>query len=124
MNKNLLAVAVLAVLAVPGLAAKPEKSEKAAKPAPSLSAGRYSAKIKMLACEGCGGEVEKALNGVKGVEAAKVDSKTSTVDFSVKSAVKTAELQKTLKGAAEKMGMGADFSLSKIQSIEEKPAKS
>jgi copper chaperone CopZ len=120
MTKIPMLLAVLVALAVPSFAAKKDKKAEAPKPPAELSAGTYTASIKMLACDGCGGEVEKALNGVKGLEAAKVDSKASTVDFTVKAAVKTADIQKTLRAAAEQMGMGADFSLSKIRTLEPK----
>lgn len=122
MKNLLLCAALLSSVAAPAAAAKKAKAEG------TLTKGQYTAKVKMLACEACGPEVEKTLNGVKGVEAAKVDSKTSTVRFGVKDSVKLAELQKTLKAASEQMGMGADYSLSKIESLEkaapkaEKPA--
>jgi copper chaperone CopZ len=117
MKKILLCAALFSAAAAPAFAAKKAKT------AETLAPGRYTAKVKMLACEGCGPEVEKTLNGVKGVEAAKVDSKTSTVEFGVKDPVKVAELQKTLKAASEEMGMGADYSLSKIQSLEKAAPK-
>ena len=122
MKKILLCAAVFAAVAAPAAAAKKAKA------ADTLTPGRYTAKVKMLACEACGPEVEKTLNGIKGVEGAKVDSKASTVQFGVKDTLKVAELQKTLKAASEQMGMGADYSLSKIESLQkaapkaEKPA--
>jgi copper chaperone CopZ len=114
MNKTLLSLSLIACLTLPAAAAAVQKSKSAA----TLSAGRYSAKVKMLACEACGPSVEKTLNEIKGVEAAKVDPKTSTVEFAVKNSVKVASLQKALRGASADMGMGADYSLSKIQAIE------
>lgn len=122
MKKILLCAVLFAAVAAPAAAAKKAKAEG------SLAPGRYTAKVKMLACEACGPEVEKTLNGIKGVEAAKVDSKTSTVQFGVKDPLQVVLLQKTLRAASEQMGMGADYSLSKIESLEkaapkaEKPA--
>lgn len=122
MNRLLLAAALLC-LALPAAAKKKPAPAPAAE---TLAAGRYTAKVKLLACSGCGPEVEKALRSIKGVEAAKVDSDKSEVAFTVAkdAQLSVAELQKTLKKSADEMGMGADYSLSKIQALAPAPAKS
>lgn len=80
---------------------------------PVLPGGIYTAKAKSIVCGGCGSLIEKTMRGTPGIEAAKVDSKTGQVDFTVKKGeeVKWSELQKALKTSAGKMGMGADYTL-------------
>lgn len=82
-----------------------------------LAAGAYTAKVKALTCAGCGPLVKKTLEGMKEIESATVDSKASTVQFVVKkdNTVKVADVQAALKVSADKMGMGADYTLSDIK---------
>jgi len=80
---------------------------------PVLPGGGYSAKAKSLACGGCAETIEKAMRGIPGIERASVDKKTGTVDFAVRggASVRWSDLQKTLKAASDRMGMGADYTL-------------
>lgn len=82
-----------------------------------LGEGHYTAKAKALVCTGCGPMIEKTMRDIPGIESAKVDSETAKVHFTVKegASVKEADLQKTLKASADKMGMGADYRLSDIK---------
>jgi hypothetical protein len=82
-----------------------------------LAAGTYTAKIKALTCAGCGPLVRKTMEGMAEIQSATVDSKASSVEFVVKkdNSVKVADLQKALKAAADKMGMGADYTLSDVK---------
>lgn len=82
-----------------------------------LGAGTYTAKVKALTCRGCGPLVKKTMEGLKGIESASVDQQTSIVEFTVKkdNAIKVSEIQTALKAAAEKMGMGADYTLSDVK---------
>lgn len=84
-----------------------------------LREGAYSAKVKALVCMGCGPFVEEALGGVPGIESAAVDQKKSEVVFRVKkgSQVPMADIKKALKASQERMGMGADFTLSELRSV-------
>jgi hypothetical protein len=82
-----------------------------------LSAGTYTAKVKALVCRGCGPLVKKTMEGLKAIEAASVDQQTSTLEFKVKkdNSIKVSEIQTALKAAADKMGMGADYTLSDVK---------
>ena len=109
MTKIILTLLAAVSLAAPAAVKEPKE----------LKAGKYTAKVAMLSCGACGPNVEQALGNLKGIETAKVDSDKSLVTFTVKkdAKVKVADVQKTLKASADKMGMGADYSLSKIQSL-------
>jgi hypothetical protein len=82
-----------------------------------LTAGTYTANVKALVCGGCGPLVKQTLMGMKQLDAVSVDSTKQTVQFTVKknATVKLADIQKILKGAAAKMGMGADYTLSEVK---------
>ena len=116
MLKNALVFVLLAGLAGSASAAKKTKASSSA----SLGAGQYTAQVAMLACGACGSNVEQTLQKLPGVENAKVDSNKSTVTFAVKKGAKIAvsDLQKALKASADQMGMGADYTLSKIKALE------
>jgi len=81
-----------------------------------LSSGTYAAKVKAIVCGGCGPLIQKTLQGMKEIEAVKVDQDKKTIQFAVKkdATVKVSDLQKALKAAADKMGMGADYTLSDL----------
>ncbi len=83
----------------------------------SLGAGTYTAKVKALVCRGCGPFVKKTLEGLKPIESATVNQQASTVEFTVRkdTTIKLSEIQAALKAAAEKMGMGADYTLSNVK---------
>jgi len=83
----------------------------------TLNPGTYTAKVKAIVCGGCGPLIEKTLQGMKEIEKAKVDQAKATLQFSVKNGatIKTSDLQKALKAAADKMGMGADYTLSDLK---------
>ena len=87
---------------------------------PVLPSGQYSAKAKSLVCGGCGSMMEKTLRGLPGIETAEGEPKTGRVDFTVKKGekVKWSELQKALKESSDKMGMGADFTLSDFKVVQ------
>lgn len=86
---------------------------------PVLPGGHYSAKAKALTCGGCAEQIEKTLKGMPAIQSASVEPKTGQVDFVVKEekTVEWAALQKALRAASDKMGMGADYSLSEFQII-------
>jgi hypothetical protein len=81
-----------------------------------LRSGTYAAKVKAIVCDGCGPLIQKTLQGMKEIEAVKVDQDKKTVQFTVKkdATVKVSDLQKALKAAADRMGMGADYTLSDL----------
>jgi len=82
-----------------------------------LTAGTYTANVKALVCGGCGPLVKETLMSMKQLDAVSVDSAKQTVQFTVKknATVKMADIQKALDGAAAKMGMGADYTLSSVK---------
>jgi hypothetical protein len=82
-----------------------------------LMPGTYTAIVKAIVCEGCGPMIQKTLQGFKELEAVTVDSKSRTVQFSVKKGSMTTlvDLQKALDAAAKRMGMGADYTLSGVK---------
>jgi copper chaperone CopZ len=84
---------------------------------PVLPEGAYSARVKTMACLECAPLIEKTLRNTEGMGPVHVDTKDSRVHFSVKkgATVKWSTIQTALKNAAEKMGMGADFSLSEFR---------
>jgi hypothetical protein len=97
--------ATLVLLAV--LSAASGQSQDVLKP------GAYTAKVKAITCSGCGPLIVKTMQGMKEIESVSVDSAKKTVQFAVKrdSTLKISELEKALKAAAERMGMGADYTL-------------
>jgi len=82
-----------------------------------LNPGTYSAKVKAIVCGGCGPLITKTLQGMKQIDSVSVDSAKQTVQFAVKknNTVKLSDVQKALKAAADKMGMGADYELSDLK---------
>jgi copper chaperone CopZ len=78
-----------------------------------LKPGDYSAKVKAITCGGCGPLIKKTMQAMKEIESVTVDSEKKTVQFVVKkdNPLKLSELQKALNAAADKMGMGADYTL-------------
>ncbi len=108
--KTLLALAAAVALAVPALA----KGTSAPK---TLAAGKYSAHVKALVCEGCAANVEQTLKTFKGLDGVSVDQAKSEVAFEVEKGAKVsvAKLQKALKASSEQMGMGADYTLRDIR---------
>ena len=81
-----------------------------------LKAGKYTAHVTAIPCEGCPPVIEKTMLDQKGIGSAKADQKTSTLSFTVKpgSVIKVPDLQKALKSASDEMGMGADYTLKNI----------
>ncbi len=93
----------------------------AAQKAPDvLKAGEYTAKVKAIACGGCGPLIKQTMEGMKAISSVNVDSTSKTVQFTVKkdATIKMADLQKALDTAAKNMGMGADYTL-----LDLRPAK-
>ncbi len=82
-----------------------------------LNAGTYIASVKAIVCRGCGSLIKKTLEGMKQIESASVNQDAKTVEFVVKkdNSVKVSDLQAALKTAADKMGMGADYTLSNVK---------
>ncbi len=120
MNKTLLAAAVSLILAAAPAWAAAKKAPK------TLKEGKYQAQVTALACEACAAEVETTLKSFDGVEGVSVDQKASSVAFAIKKGAKVsvAKLQKSLKTASDKMGMGADYTLKDISPVKElKPVK-
>ena len=83
----------------------------------ALKAGSYTAKVVALPCDACAPEVKKTLSGIEGVGSVSVDTKTRTVTFTIEKGANVTEaaLQKALKAASDKMGMGADYTLHEIK---------
>ncbi len=92
----------------------------------TLSPGAYKAKVKVLACGGCGPLVQKTLAADPAVESASVDQETRTATFTVKkgSRVNLTSLQKELDAAAQQMGMGADYGLYDVKKVAAKKTSS
>ena len=84
-----------------------------------LSAGAYTAKVKAIVCGGCGPLIKQTLEKMTQIDAVSVDSEKLSVNFTVKkdSSIKLSEIQKALKAAADKMGMGADYTLSDLKPL-------
>lgn len=107
----------LSLLLLPSLlVAEPAKAPAAAQ---TLKAGTYTASVGAIPCAGCADVIQETLGAAKGIEAAKVDAKTKTVQFTVKkdAAVPLADLQTALKAASDQMGMGADYRLSDVKAV-------
>jgi len=85
----------------------------------TLVAGEYTAQVKAIVCSGCGPFLEKTMKGFSGIESARANSEKLTVQFKVKkgATIKLADLQKTLQQSSDRMGMGADYSLSDIKPV-------
>ena len=84
-----------------------------------LTAGKYTANVKAIVCDGCGALIKETMENTKLIDSVFVDSKASTVRFQVKKdkAIKLPDLQSALKSAAAKMGMGADYTLSEVKVV-------
>ncbi len=87
-----------------------------------LGTGSYTANVKAIVCRGCGSLIKRTLEGMKEIESASVDQDAKTVEFAVKkdNTVKLSDIQAALKAAAEKMGMGADYTLSNVKAKSER----
>lgn len=84
-----------------------------------LSSGYYDAKVEAIVCGGCKKLIEETMRSVEGVGAAQVNEKNGTVRFAVMTGktVQLSKLQLALRTAADKMGMGADFSLIDLRPV-------
>jgi hypothetical protein len=84
-----------------------------------LTAGTYTAKVKAIVCSGCGPLIKQTLEKMKEIDSVSVDSGKKTVQFAVKknNTVKLSDLQKALKVAADRMGMGADYTLLDLKAL-------
>ena len=82
-----------------------------------LQAGKYTARVTAIPCEGCPPVIEQTMLAQPGIASAKADQKTSTLVFTVKpdARVNVLAVQKALKIASDQMGMGADYSLKDIK---------
>ncbi len=87
----------------------------------TLGPGEYSAKVKSIVCSGCGPFIEKTMKALPGIESAVVNQEKQTVQFKVKkdASIKVGELQKSLQASSQRMGMGADYSLSDIKKLKQ-----
>lgn len=85
--------------------------------AQTLKPGRYTATVAALVCDACGPKVQQTLESRSELQDVSVDQKAKTVAFTVKpdAQVKVTDLQKSLKAAAQEMGMGADYHLKGIK---------
>ncbi len=85
----------------------------------ALGPGDYTAKVKAIVCGGCGSFIEKSMRQVPGVSRVKADSGAATVQFSVAKgqSVSLPNLQLALRDSADQMGMGADYELYEIKSL-------
>ncbi len=103
----ILGLALVAIIGTAGAAAADE----------TLSPGTYTANVKAIVCGGCGPLIKRTLEGMKEIQSASVDQKAKTVEFTVKkdNTVKVSDIQAALKAAADKMGMGADYTLSNVR---------
>ena len=113
MNKKNVIVTFAATILVLAIAVAPI----AAQTQDVLKPGEYTAKVKALVCAGCGPLIVKTMKAMKEIDSVSVDSANKTVKFAVKkdATLKAADLQKALKGAADAMGMGADYTLSDLK---------
>lgn len=86
----------------------------------ALKEGSYIAKVTALPCDACAPEVKKTLSGIEGVGSVSVDTRSRTVTFAIEKGANVTEaaLQKALKAASDKMGMGADYTLHELKRIE------
>jgi hypothetical protein len=116
-TKALYLTAVTTFLLIVMIAAAPVAAQK---PQDVLKPGEYVAGVKAITCGGCGPLIKRTMEGMKEMESVTVDSQKKTVHFIVKkdATVKVVDLQKALDAAAQKMGMGADYTL-----LDLKPAK-
>jgi len=92
----------------------------AAQKAPQiLKTGEYTANVKAITCGGCGPLIKKTMEGMKEIDSVSVDSDKKTVQFAVKkgATINRAQLQKALDAAAQKMGMGADYTLLDLKPV-------
>lgn len=107
--KKLFVLAAALALSGAALAAAPKSAK-------TLTAGKYSAHVKALVCEGCASNIQDTLKGFKAIDGVSVDQPKSQLSFEVKKGktVSVAKLQKALKASADQMGMGADYSLQNI----------
>ena len=82
--------------------------------------GAYQATVKAIVCDGCGDFIQKTMSQHEGIESVVVDQKAKLVNFRVKDGakVKLAELQTALKASADKMGMGADYTLANLKKVD------
>ncbi|MGQ0645503.1 MAG: cation transporter [Elusimicrobiota bacterium] len=112
MNKMWIGLLTLGLAVAPVAAKTQTAAEEKSGPA-ALTEGRYQAGIKAIVCAGCGKYIQNALKETKGIKAVSVDQENARVLFTVKkgAVVKTADVQKNLTKWADKMGMGADFTL-------------
>ena len=90
-----------------------------AAPLAMLTAGTYTAKVKAIICGACPPKIEETTRAVSGIASAKVDTGTGLLTFTVKkkAKVRLSTLQKALKAASEKMGMGADYELRDVRRL-------
>ena len=82
-----------------------------------LKAGTYEATVKAIVCGGCGEFIQNTLEENKSLENISVDQKTRRLQFTVKkgSTAQLADLQLALKASADRMGMGADYTLDDLR---------
>ena len=82
--------------------------------------GAYQATVKAIVCDGCGDFIQKTMSQHEGIESVVVDQKAKLVTFRIKDGakVKVAELQTALKASADKMGMGADYTLVNLKKVD------
>ena len=109
-------IAVTAFILVAMVAVAPIAAQKAPE---VLKTGEYTATVKAITCGGCGPLIKRTMEGMKEIDSVSVDSKNKTVQFAVKAGatVDYANLQKALDAAAEKMGMGADYTLLDLKPV-------
>jgi hypothetical protein len=114
---TMILTAITAILLIGVIAVAPVAAQK---PQDVLKTGEYVAGVKAITCGGCGPLIKKTMEGMKEIESVTVDSQKKAVHFAVKkdATVKVGDLQKALDAAAQKMGMGADYTLMDL-----KPAK-
>lgn len=77
----------------------------------------YTAPIKGLVCSGCAENIRQALLKLKGVEDASLDAEKGVLTVKAKDTVKIKAIQKALKAASAKMGMGAKYEIGELQPI-------
>ena len=115
-TKTSFLIVVMAFILVATITVAPIAAQKAPE---VLKTGEYTAKVKAITCGGCGPLIKKTMEGMKEIDSVSVDSKNKTVQFAVKegATINYADLQKALDAAAEKMGMGADYTLLDLQPV-------
>ena len=113
-TRKALSVTFALVFAVPFLMGAKYKDGKVC----CLTQGEtYTAPIKGMVCSGCVKNVTDALLKLKGIEAASVDYDKGLLTVRAKGTVKIKAIEKALRSASVKMGMGAKYEIGELTPV-------